>query len=54
MKDLEGKHNRIVNNYQREKSNHLEKQANFMLRNDEQKDKLRKYSVKGDFFDLFD
>ena len=54
MKDLEEKHSRIVDNYSIEKSKHLEKQANFMLKNQEQGDELRKYSVKGEFFDLFD
>lgn len=53
MKDLEDKHSRIVDNYSIEKSKHLEKQATFMLKNEEHGDKLRKYNVKGDFFDLF-
>jgi len=54
MKDLEEKHSRIVDNYSIEKSKHLEKQANLLLKNEEHGDKLRKFNVQGDFFDLFD
>jgi hypothetical protein len=54
MKDLEEKHQRIVSQYSQEKSKHLEKQANYLLKNDEKSEKLRTFAVKGDFFDLFD
>lgn len=54
MKDLEEKHRRIVDNFSQEKHKHLEKSATFMLKQKEHEDKLRKYEVKGDFFDLFD
>ena len=53
MKDLEEKHKRIVDNYSKEKSKHLEKQATLMLKNDEKKEKLSKFSIEGEFFDLF-
>tara|TARA_R110000851_G_scaffold231109_1_gene383982 strand:+ start:633 stop:797 length:165 start_codon:yes stop_codon:yes gene_type:complete len=53
MKDSEEKHQRIIDDYSLEKSKHLERQANKMLKNDEHSQKLRTFAVKGDFFDLF-
>jgi|GEM_PF-5647690 len=53
MKDLEEKHKRIVDDYSKEKSKHLEKEANKMLKNDEHSEKLRAFALKGEFFDLF-
>jgi len=54
MKDLDDKHQRIVSQYSQEKSKHLEKQANFLLKNEESSEKLRNFALKGEFFDLFD
>ena len=54
MKDLEEKHRRIVTQYDQEKSKHLERQANFLLKNDEDSKKLRKFASEGEFFELFD
>ena len=54
MKDLEEKHRRIVTQYDQEKSKHLERQADQMLKNDEQHNKLRSFDVEGEFFELFD
>ena len=53
MKDLEEKHRRIVTQYDQEKSKHLEKQANKLLKDDEVSEKLRSFDIQGDFFDLF-
>lgn len=54
MNNLEAKHNKIVDNYSQVRSTHLERQANLALKQKDHEDKLRQYSVKGDFFDLFD
>jgi len=43
------KHKKIVNDYDKIKSKHLEKLAKKMLDNDEKKEKLKKYNIKGDF-----
>lgn len=53
MKDLEEKHKRIVTQYDKSRSEHLEQQANKMLKNAEESDKLRTFAIKGEFFDLF-
>lgn len=54
MKALNEKHQRIVSQYDQEKSKHLERQANQLLKNDELHNKLRKYNVTEEIFDLFD
>ena len=43
------KHNKIVNDYGKIKSKHLDKLAKKMLDNDEKDQKLKKYKLKGDF-----
>ena len=43
------KHNKIVNDYDKIKSKHLDKLAKKMLENDEKDQKLKKYKLKGDF-----
>ena len=43
------KHSQIVNDYDKIKSKHLEKLANKMIKDEEKKDKLRNYNIKGDF-----
>ena len=43
------KHNKIVNDYSKIKSKHLDKLAKKMLDNDEKDQKLKKYKLKGDF-----
>ena len=53
MKDLEEKHKRIVDDYSQEKSKHLEREADKILKNEEHSEKLRKFALKGEFFDLF-
>jgi len=53
MKDLEKEHKRIVSEYDKVKSNQLEKLADQMLKNDKEREKLKKYNVSPDIFDLF-
>jgi hypothetical protein len=43
------KHNKIVNDYSKIKSKHLDKLAKKMLDNDEKDQKLKKYKLKGNF-----
>ena len=53
MKDLEEKHKRIVSQYDQEKSKHLEKLANLMLKDEEKSDKLKGKAISNKFWDLF-
>ena len=43
------KHNKIVNDYDKIKSKHLEKLAKKMLDNDEKQQNLKKHKLKGNF-----
>ena len=43
------KHDKIVNDYDKIKSKHLEKLAKKMLDNDEKQQNLKKYKLKGNF-----
>ena len=43
------KHNKIVNDYDKIKSKHLDKLAKKMLDNNENDQKLKKYKLKGNF-----
>ena len=43
------KHNKIVNDYDKIKSKHLDKLAKKMLDNDEKQQNLKKYILKGHF-----
>tara|TARA_B110000977_G_scaffold17996_1_gene21768 strand:- start:220 stop:396 length:177 start_codon:yes stop_codon:yes gene_type:complete len=47
------KHNKIVNDYERQKSKHLEKLADKMLEDQDRLDKLREKGSDGKFLDLF-
>jgi hypothetical protein len=47
------KHDRIVNDYDKIKSRHLEKLANKMLKDEERRDNLRSKPIKGNFLDKF-
>lgn len=53
FEEIERKHKRLVSNYSKEKHHHLEKQANKMLKQDENNQKLKTYKMKGSFLDLF-
>jgi hypothetical protein len=47
------KHNRIVRDYDKIKSRHLDKLAKKMLDQDEKMNKLKSKDIKGDFLDQF-
>ncbi len=47
------KHNKIVNDYEKQKEKHLEKLATKILKNDEKSDKLKSKQIKGDFLKNF-
>jgi hypothetical protein len=47
------KHNKIVKNYDKQKSKHLEKLASKTLKSDEKYQKLKGKPLKGDFLDNF-
>ena len=47
------KHTAIVKDYSKQKSKHLEKIANRMLKNDEVSQKLKSHHIKGEFLNGF-
>ena len=47
------KHDKIVKDYDKIKSKHLERLANKMLDNEEKFSKLKGKNIKGDFLDKF-
>lgn len=47
------KHNKITQNYKKEKAKHLEKLADDILANQEKFDKLKEKKNTGKFLDLF-
>lgn len=47
------KHNRIVKDYDNQKSKHLEKLTDKMLKNDEKANQLKSKPIKGDFLKNF-
>ena len=47
------KHDRIIKDYDKIKSRHLEKLANKVLKDEERRDSLRSKNIKGDFLDKF-
>jgi hypothetical protein len=53
-KDLKNrKHNKIVNDYEKVKSNHLENLATKMLKKDEKNTKLKEKNISTNFLKLF-
>jgi hypothetical protein len=46
-------HDNIVDNYDKQKSKHLDKLAKRMLNNDEKFSRLRDKNIEGKFLDLF-
>ena len=46
-------HDKIVNDYDKIKSKHLEKLANKILKDEEKRDNLRSKNINGDFWDKF-
>lgn len=47
------KHDKLLNDYDKQKSKHLERLATKTLDNDEKFRKLKDKEIKGDFLDLF-
>ena len=47
------KHNKIINDYDKQKEKHLERLATKILKNDEKADKLKSKQIKGDFLKNF-
>jgi|TARA_R110000764_G_scaffold182702_2_gene268447 hypothetical protein len=47
------KHDKIINDYDKIKSRHLENLANKMLKDEERRDNLRSKNINGDFWDKF-
>jgi uncharacterized membrane-anchored protein YhcB (DUF1043 family) len=47
------KHDKIVRDYDKIKSKHLEKLANKILKDEERRDNLRLKDIKGKFLDKF-
>jgi len=52
-KSYQKKHNKIVRDYDNQKSKHLEKLTNKMLDNDEKLNKLKSKPIKGNFLKNF-
>ena len=46
-------HNKIVNDYDKQKEKHLEKLATIILKNDEKKEKLKKIKINTNFLKNF-
>lgn len=53
LDELEEEHRRVVSKSERAKSKQLERLASDMLKKDEETEKLRKYEIDTEFFDLF-
>jgi|TARA_R110000796_G_scaffold56899_1_gene131646 uncharacterized membrane-anchored protein YhcB (DUF1043 family) len=47
------KHDKIINDYDKIKSRHLENLANKMLKDEDRRDNLRSKNINGDFWDKF-
>ena len=47
------KHNKIVTDYDKQKSRHLERLANKILKDDEKNQQLKSKDINSDFLDLF-
>ena len=47
------KHNKIINDYDKQKEKHLEKLATKILKNDEKAEKLKSKHIKGNFLTNF-
>ncbi len=47
------KHDKIVNDYDKQKEKHLERLASKMLKDEEKTNRLKSKTIKGDFLDKF-
>jgi hypothetical protein len=52
-RSLEKKHHKITRDYDKQKSRHLEKLTDKMLKNDEKANQLKSKTMKGDFLKNF-
>jgi|TARA_B100000497_G_scaffold42564_1_gene49512 hypothetical protein len=52
-RSLEKKHHKITRDYDKQKSRHLEKLTDKMLKNDEKSNQLKSKTMKGDFLKNF-
>ena len=52
-RSIDKKHYKIVTDYGKQKSKHLEKITNKMLKNDEKSQQLKSKTIKGDFLKNF-
>ena len=53
IKLLDKKHHRIIKDYNKQKSKHLEKLTDKILKNDEKTQQLKTKTMKGDFLKNF-
>ena len=53
IKSLSKKHHKITTDYGKQKSKHLERLTDKMLKNDEKAQKLKSKQIKGDFLKNF-
>ena len=53
IKLLDKKHHRIIKDYNKQKSKHLEKLTDKILKNDEKAQQLKSKQIKGDFLKNF-
>ncbi len=53
VKLLNKKHHKIIQDYDKQKSKHLEKLTDKMLKNDEKTNQLKSKQIKGDFLKNF-
>lgn len=47
------KHDKLVNDYNKQKEKHLERLASKMLKDEEKNNRLKNKNIKGDFLDKF-
>ena len=53
IRSLNKKHHKITRDYEKQKSKHVEKLADKMLKNDEKSQQLKSKTMKGDFLKNF-
>ncbi len=53
IKSLNKKHHKITRDYDKQKSKHLERLTDQMLKNDEKAQQLKSKTIKGDFLKNF-
>ena len=53
IKSLHKKHHKITQDYDKQKSKHLERLTDKMLKNDEKAQQLKSKTIKGDFLKNF-